>query len=181
VRASACAHPRKAKTTAPNVHCAIGTATPLFSPAGCWTVAGTQASLRAQPPVPSARAQRPEGSQDPSPLLIASANPTKTHLSAKTECKIAIAKPPVPVQVLGLAQSGRSVAWLARVVRVHEVVSSNLTAPTIPTVRIRNPAAFSIFCHLRRSAGSDRVQFPSADRSKHTKCCAPKERVVYDG
>ena len=26
--------------------------------------------------------------------------------------------------------SGRSVAWLARVVRVHEVVSSNLTAPT---------------------------------------------------
>src|SRR5258706_15732350 len=27
--------------------------------------------------------------------------------------------------------SGRSVAWLARVVRVHEVVSSNLTAPTI--------------------------------------------------
>ena len=28
------------------------------------------------------------------------------------------------------AKSGRSVAWLARVVRVHEVVSSNLTAPT---------------------------------------------------
>ena len=27
--------------------------------------------------------------------------------------------------------AGRSVAWLARVVRVHEVVSSNLTAPTI--------------------------------------------------
>src|SRR5947207_5206645 len=27
--------------------------------------------------------------------------------------------------------SGRSVGWLARVVRVHEVVSSNLTAPTI--------------------------------------------------
>src|SRR5687767_3142926 len=27
--------------------------------------------------------------------------------------------------------SGRSVAWLARVFRVHEVVSSNLTAPTI--------------------------------------------------
>jgi hypothetical protein len=26
--------------------------------------------------------------------------------------------------------SGRSVAWLARVFRVHEVVSSNLTAPT---------------------------------------------------
>src|SRR5438552_6529407 len=27
--------------------------------------------------------------------------------------------------------SGRSVAWLARVFRVHEVVSSNLTAPTM--------------------------------------------------
>ena len=32
---------------------------------------------------------------------------------------------------LAVCGSGRSVAWLARVVRVHEVVSSNLTAPTI--------------------------------------------------
>ena len=32
--------------------------------------------------------------------------------------------------VLLRSGSGRSVAWLARVVRVHEVVSSNLTAPT---------------------------------------------------
>ena len=28
-------------------------------------------------------------------------------------------------------ESGRSVAWLARLFRVQEVVSSNLTAPTI--------------------------------------------------
>jgi hypothetical protein len=47
-----------------------------------------------------------------------------------TKTKIAIAKRTCSVQVLGLAKSGRSVAWLARVVRVHEVVSSNLTAPT---------------------------------------------------
>ena len=31
--------------------------------------------------------------------------------------------------------SGRSVAWLARLFRVQEVVSSNLTAPTILPLR----------------------------------------------
>ena len=44
--------------------------------------------------------------------------------------EIRVAKEEGRVQVLG-SKSGRSVAWLARVVRVHEVVSSNLTAPTI--------------------------------------------------
>ena len=34
-----------------------------------------------------------------------------------------------------LSGSGRSVAWLARLFRVQEVVSSNLTAPTISQFR----------------------------------------------
>jgi hypothetical protein len=33
--------------------------------------------------------------------------------------------------ILAALGSGRSVAWLARLFRVQEVVSSNLTAPTI--------------------------------------------------
>lgn len=39
--------------------------------------------------------------------------------------------PPVRAEYARFYGPGRSVAWLARVVRVHEVVSSNLTAPTI--------------------------------------------------
>ena len=36
-----------------------------------------------------------------------------------------------------LPVSGRSVAWLARLFRVQEVVSSNLTAPTIFSTRAK--------------------------------------------
>ena len=43
------------------------------------------------------------------------------------------------------AASGRSVAWLARVFRVHEVVSSNLTAPTIFLLG-RSPVGKSCNC-----------------------------------
>ena len=39
-------------------------------------------------------------------------------------------RPPSPILRPAFG-SGRSVAWLARLVRVQEVVSSNLTAPTI--------------------------------------------------
>src|SRR6185312_16087018 len=47
---------------------------------------------------------------------------------------------PAPSPALG---SGRSVAWLARLFRVQEVVSSNLTAPTIISSEIRESSLFS--------------------------------------
>jgi hypothetical protein len=39
-----------------------------------------------------------------------------------------------PPGIFSCLESGRSVAWLARLFRVQEVVSSNLTAPTIQII-----------------------------------------------
>src|SRR3954471_6217680 len=58
--------------------------------------------------------------------------------------------------------SGRSVAWLARVVRVHEVVSSNLTAPTIFIVT--RDQSLPIPGRDRR-APQEPFEFPPATRS----------------
>src|SRR5271157_2905550 len=47
------------------------------------------------------------------------------------ECQISELQSLPPAAKLPHSGSGRSVAWLARLFRVQEVVSSNLTAPTI--------------------------------------------------
>ena len=45
-------------------------------------------------------------------------------------------------------RSGRSVAWLARLFRVQEVVSSNLTAPTISTRFLGLPLRNALYTPL---------------------------------
>ena len=54
------------------------------------------------------------------------------------------------IPVLG---SGRSVVWLARLFRVQEVVSSNLTAPTIP-IHHRSAAECSFSINFASAAGN---------------------------
>ena len=53
-------------------------------------------------------------------------------------------------QYVGLLGSGRSVAWLARLFRVQEVVSSNLTAPTILLQQVRWKLAISPLQHFAK-------------------------------
>ena len=63
--------------------------------------------------------------------------------------------------------SGRSVAWLARLFRVQEVVSSNLTAPTIFHNEIRGSKGFVVFGgHGLFEYGMDTNSNPSVDVEK---------------
>ena len=73
--------------------------------------------------------------------------------------------------------SGRSVAWLARLFRVQEVVSSNLTAPTIFSF-VQFPSSLSSVDDLGLSAYTDRAegwnQKPCLAR-KYTAAISPKQ------
>ena len=63
--------------------------------------------------------------------------------------------------------SGRSVAWLARLFRVQEVVSSNLTAPTIFHIEIRDFKGVVVFDrHGLFEYGMDANSNPSVDVGK---------------
>ena len=55
---------------------------------------------------------------------------TRYRRSLKFARKFVLISSPAPGNLF-IHVSGRSVAWLARLFRVQEVVSSNLTAPTI--------------------------------------------------
>ena len=61
---------------------------------------------------------------------------------------------PLPSDSPDGARSGRSVAWYARLLGVQEVVSSNLTAPTILIFRRTAPGIFTFFLNHARSSSS---------------------------
>ena len=75
--------------------------------------------------------------------------------------------------------SGRSVAWLARLFRVQEVVSSNLTAPTIfsTSFLVSNPVARHCHvCGFPLDAHPPTFPFPGDD----SRGSGPEKRVQHE-